>query len=68
MIRRAHTCWFSDHTDFSAVCRHMQARANRFLPGNLLNSSVAVHLGKGDEGFDDMAILSRAVVQKYASL
>ena len=59
MIRRAHTCWFSDHTDFPAVCRHMQARANRFLPGNLLNSSVAVHLGKGDEGFDDTAILSR---------
>lgn len=58
-IRRAHTCWFSDHTDYPAVCRHMQARANRFLPGNLLNSSVAVHLNKGDEGFDDTAILSR---------
>ena len=59
MIRRAHTCWFSDHTDYPAVCRHMQARANRFLPGNFLNSSVAVQLGKGDAGFDDTAILSR---------
>lgn len=59
MIHRAHTAWFSDHTDFPAVCRHMQARANRFLPGHLLNSSVAVRMGHGDEGFDDTAILSR---------
>jgi alpha-galactosidase len=59
MIRRAHTSWFSDHTEYPAVCRHMQARANRFLPGNLLNSSVAVKLGRGDQGFDDTAILSR---------
>jgi alpha-galactosidase len=59
MIRRAHTSWFSDHTEFPAVCRHMQARANRFLPGNLLNSSVAVKRGQGDRGFDDTAILSR---------
>jgi alpha-galactosidase len=59
MIRRAHTAWFSDHAEYPAVCRHMQARANRFLPGNLLNSSVAVGLGQGDADFDDTAILSR---------
>jgi alpha-galactosidase len=59
MIRRAHTAWFSDHTEYPAVCRHMQARANRFLPGNLLNSSVAVGYQHGDGGFDDTAILSR---------
>jgi alpha-galactosidase len=58
-IRRAHTVWFSDHTEYPAVCRHMQARANRFLPGHLLNSSVAVGFGQGDAGFDDTAILSR---------
>jgi len=58
-IRRAHTVWFSDHTTYPAVCRHMQARANRFLPGHLLNSSVAVGFGRGDDGFDDTAILSR---------
>lgn len=58
-IRRAHTFWFSDHTEYPAVCRHMQARANRFLPGHLLNSSVAVGFGQGDAGFDDTAILSR---------
>ena len=58
-IRRAHTLWISDHTEYPAVCRHMQARANRFLPGHLLNSSVAVERGHGDRGFDDTAILSR---------
>jgi alpha-galactosidase len=58
-IKRAHTFWFSDQTDIPANCRYMQARANRFLPGHLLNSSVAVGLNKGDDGFDDTAILSR---------
>ena len=58
-IRRAHTIWFSDQTHVPAMCRHMQARANRFLPGHLLNSSVMVDIGNGDDGFDDTAILSR---------
>jgi alpha-galactosidase len=58
-IRRAHTCWFSDHTTYPEVCRHMQARANRFLPGHLLNSSVAVGPGHGVSEVDDTAILSR---------
>lgn len=58
-IRRSHTCWFSDHTTYPEVCRHMQARANRFLPGQLLNSSVAVGPGHGPSNVDDTAILSR---------
>jgi alpha-galactosidase len=58
-IRRAHTCWISDHTTYPEVCRHMQARANRFLPGHLLNSSVAVSPGRGLSELDDTAILSR---------
>ena len=58
-MRRAHTFWFSDHSLDPWVCRYMQMRANHFLPGHLLNSSVAVERGKGDEGFDDTAILSR---------
>lgn len=58
-IRRGHTFWFSDHTDTASCCRHMQARANRFLPGHLLNSSVMVPHGHGDTGYDDTAFLSR---------
>ncbi|MCS7015628.1 MAG: alpha-galactosidase [Gemmatales bacterium] len=59
MMKRAHTFWFSDQSDDPFLCRYMQARANRFLPGHLLNSSVAVPLNAGDAGFDDVAILSR---------
>ncbi|HBP38630.1 MAG TPA: hypothetical protein DD640_07810 [Clostridiales bacterium] len=58
-MRRAHTCWFSDQTSDWMICRYMQARANRFLPGHLLNSSVAVGRGNGDRGYDDTSILSR---------
>ena len=59
MLRRAHTLWFSDHTELPSCCRHMQARANRFMPGHLLNSSVAVPHEHGDDGYDDTAVLSR---------
>jgi len=58
-MKRAHTYWFSDQTDLPKACRYMQARANRFLPGHLLNSSVAVGSNVRDEDFDDTAILSR---------
>lgn len=58
-IKRSHTFWFSDQTDQPQICRYMQARANRFLPGNLLNSSVAVSIGQGDSDFNDTSILSR---------
>lgn len=58
-LRRAHTYWFSDHTEYPESCRYMQARANRFLPGNLLNSSVPVDLGQGDKGFNATSVLSR---------
>ena len=37
----------------------MQARANRFLPGHLLNSSVAVGTNAGDAGFSDTSVISR---------
>jgi alpha-galactosidase len=58
-MKRAHTYWFSDQTEIPELCRYMQARANRFLPGHLLNSSVAVGEKANDAGFDDTAILSR---------
>jgi len=58
-LRRAHTAWVSDHTELPYNCRYMQARANRFLPGCLLNSSVAVDRDDADAGFDDTAMLSR---------
>ena len=58
-MKRAHTFWFSDQTEQQHLCRYMQARANRFLPGHLLNSSVAVKRGQGDAGFDDTSIHAR---------
>jgi len=58
-MKRAHTFWISDQCSDPFSCRYMQARANRFMPGHLLNSSVAVKPGRGDQGFDDTAILSR---------
>ncbi len=44
-LKRAHTIWFSDHTDIAAVCRFMQTGANRFLPGHLLNSCIPTPRG-----------------------
>jgi len=58
-MKRAHTFWFSDQTGDPFLCRYMQARANRFLPGHLLDSTVAVPLRVGDAGYDDTALLSR---------
>ncbi|NLF02557.1 MAG: alpha-galactosidase [Anaerolineales bacterium] len=58
-MRRAHTFWFSDQSVDPLLCRYMQARANRFLPGHLCDSTVAVPLGAGDAGYDDTAVLSR---------
>ena len=58
-MKRAHTFWFSDETENAAICRYMQARANRFLPGHLLNSSIAVGRDVSEDHFSDTAILSR---------
>ena len=58
-LRRAHTLWFSDHTDDALVCRFMQTGANRFLPGSLLNSSVVGIQGDGVTELSDAEILSR---------
>lgn len=58
-LRRAHTIWFSDETMAPEICRWMQARANVFLPGHLLNSSVAVCLGDDGSGMTDTHIVSR---------
>ena len=58
-MKRAHTYWFSDQTAIATVCRYMQARANRFLPGHLLNSSVAVDTSASDADFCETSVLSR---------
>jgi len=58
-MKRAHTIWISDHWEDPFVDRYIQARANRFLPGHLLNRSIAVPLDQGDDGFDDTSVLSR---------
>jgi alpha-galactosidase len=58
-MRRAHTYWISDQAMDPLLCRYMQARANRFLPGHLLDRRVPVPANAGDEGYDDAAVLSR---------
>jgi alpha-galactosidase len=58
-LRRAHTIWFSDHTEDALVCRFMQTGAQRFLPGNFLNSSIPVGSDRGDASPSDAAIISR---------
>ena len=39
-MRRAHTFWFSDQSVDPLLCRYMQARANRFLPGHLMSPII----------------------------
>jgi alpha-galactosidase len=63
-LRRAHTIWFSDHTEDALVCRFMQIGAQRFLPGNLPNSAIPVGrdtLGRasGSASPDEATVLSR---------
>jgi len=58
-LRRAHTIWFSDHTDDALVCRFMQNGANRFLPGHLPNSAVPVQRNAGDGTITDADVISR---------
>jgi alpha-galactosidase len=59
MVRRAHTMWISDQTERAPYCRYMQARANRFLPGHLLNRAIAVGGPESDNRFDATGALSR---------
>ncbi|MHB1485125.1 MAG: glycoside hydrolase family 36 protein [Saccharofermentanales bacterium] len=58
-IRRSHTFWISDHSCNPDVCRYMQARSNRFLPGHLLNSSIANPIGKGSMDLNETSVISR---------
>ncbi len=58
-LRRAHTIWFSDHTEDAAVCRFMQLGANRFLPGHLPNSAVPVQPGEGDGAVTEADVIAR---------
>lgn len=58
-LRRSHVFWISDEVESALNCRRMQAAANRFLPGHLLNSSLPTWLGGGEQVLDETAILSR---------
>lgn len=58
-LKRAHTSWFTDTNEEAIMCRDMQCGANRFLPGNFLNSAISVSRGVGDSGLNEAAILSR---------
>ena len=42
-MRRAHSSWASDQSEFPHICRYMQLSANRFIPGHLMNSAVVTH-------------------------
>lgn len=71
-IRRAHTYWISDQSEIPASSRYQQARANRFLPGQLLNSSVVVRKDADFAYLDNTSILShmlgKMAVDGYISL
>lgn len=58
-LKRAHSIWFSDHTDDPHICRLMQTGAARYLPGHLTNSSVQVNRGEGDDRFNEAVVISR---------
>lgn len=58
-LRRGHTAWFSDESVDPQLCRIMQTGANRLLPGNFANSSVAVARAAGDAGLTDADVISR---------
>jgi alpha-galactosidase len=59
LLGRSWTYWFSDHTHDPLICRFMQCGANRFLPGHIANSAVAVMAGSGAAGFSDVDVLGR---------
>jgi alpha-galactosidase len=59
ILRRSWTYWFSDYTHDPLICRFMQCGCNRFLPGHIANSALAVMTGAGDEGTTDADLLSR---------
>ncbi|MDA8216990.1 MAG: alpha-galactosidase, partial [Dehalococcoidales bacterium] len=58
-LRRAHLVFISDYTEGRTICRFMQLGANRFLPGHLLNCTVATTPGAGDAPISDAVIISR---------
>jgi alpha-galactosidase len=59
MMRRAHSCWFSDHSLSPQICRYMQLEANRFLPAQFCNSAVVAVRGASSAQFSEFDILSR---------
>jgi alpha-galactosidase len=59
MMRRAHSCWFSDHSLAPQVCRYMQLEANRLLPAQFCNSAVVAVRGASSASFSEFDILSR---------
>jgi len=58
-LRRAHICWISDQSHNPNICRYMQCRFARLLPGQLANSAVCVKLNAGNEAYGDCDVLSR---------
>lgn len=63
-IRRAHTLWLSDAYGFDhnhLLSRYMQARANYFLPGQLLLTWVTIKPDQESKGVNNTDILSSMI-------
>lgn len=58
-LRRTATTWISDQSFNPDICRYMQCRMGRFLPGNLGNIAVCVQRGGGKASFGDNDVFSR---------
>ncbi len=57
-LRRTHVTWMSDHSFHRDICRYMQCRFARFLPGNHASLAVCVYPG-GAGSFEDVDVVSR---------
>ncbi len=57
-LRRSATMWISDQSFSPDICRYMQCRLGRFLPGVCANTAVSVHRQRG-YSFGDVDVFSR---------
>ena len=58
-LRRSHGTWISDQTFTPDVCRYMQCRFNRLLPGHLAGSALPVRRRGPAPPVRDYDVLSR---------
>ncbi len=63
MLARLHTIWLNDWTFGPQTPRWMHLRAQQFLPGNCMNTTVRVSKGAGDPADLDHQVISHATAQ-----